>query len=324
MKRSLIFVILVIIIFKGKTNGYSLVSITLLFLDIQWENVDAFIIPHSHHSLSFSKRISSLNPSKTASFLQKDSFSIIPSFRQPLSHFKSRGIQPLYMARENAHDKEPHVDVSNPFYPEQTPYQILGCSPSDKLENMKKKYKQLYFQYHPDRAVGLSDEMKEEYAQRFQKISWAYWAVKDPSRRKTYDRYGENAIKTKKSSKGISSSSSSSAGGTQGDETSGEEEGEEGGMSSLFSPFFGGGASDSGGGTADYDSFNSLFGGLFGDPRSNRNGLNQQPNEQMEENEEATSDSNDGPVDLLDLLTGRRRNRVRDIPITHKGMFSAV
>ncbi len=65
-------------------------------------------------------------------------------------------------------------------------YNILGV-PSDASDaEIKKAYRKLAMQYHPDRNPG-----KEEWAnQKFKEINEAYGALGDPQKRKQFDRFG--------------------------------------------------------------------------------------------------------------------------------------
>jgi curved DNA-binding protein len=61
-------------------------------------------------------------------------------------------------------------------------YQILGVSPEAKAEEIKKAFRQLALQCHPDRNPG--DKEAEE---RFKEISEAYGVLIDPEKRQRYD-----------------------------------------------------------------------------------------------------------------------------------------
>jgi molecular chaperone DnaJ len=63
------------------------------------------------------------------------------------------------------------------------PYQVLGVDKKASPEEIKKAYRKLARQYHPDRNPG--DEKAEE---RFKEIQAAYDIVGDPDKRKQYDR----------------------------------------------------------------------------------------------------------------------------------------
>jgi curved DNA-binding protein len=65
-------------------------------------------------------------------------------------------------------------------------YQILGVSKTAKGDDIKKAYRKLAMQYHPDRNPG-----KEKWANdKFKEINEAYAVLGDPQKRKQYDQFG--------------------------------------------------------------------------------------------------------------------------------------
>lgn len=64
-------------------------------------------------------------------------------------------------------------------------YQILGVSKNADENDIKKAYRKLARQYHPD--VNPGDKQAE---QRFKEISEAYAVLSDADKRKKYDRFG--------------------------------------------------------------------------------------------------------------------------------------
>jgi len=64
-------------------------------------------------------------------------------------------------------------------------YQILGVSRSASTEEIRKAYRKLAMQYHPDRNPG--DKQSEE---RFKEINEAYQVLNDSQKRAHYDRVG--------------------------------------------------------------------------------------------------------------------------------------
>ena len=65
-------------------------------------------------------------------------------------------------------------------------YQILGIPRIATDEQIKKVYRKLAMQYHPDRNPG-----KEKWAnEKFKEINEAYAVLGDPKKRKQYDEFG--------------------------------------------------------------------------------------------------------------------------------------
>ncbi len=65
-------------------------------------------------------------------------------------------------------------------------YQVLGVPKNATEEQIKKAYRKLAMQYHPDRNPG-----KEQWAnERFKEINEAFGVLGDPEKRKQYDQFG--------------------------------------------------------------------------------------------------------------------------------------
>jgi molecular chaperone DnaJ len=68
-------------------------------------------------------------------------------------------------------------------------YRILGVARDATPEEIKKSYRQVAMQYHPDRNPG--DKEAEE---RFKEAAEAYEVLRDPKKRQLYDRYGHEGV----------------------------------------------------------------------------------------------------------------------------------
>ena len=68
-------------------------------------------------------------------------------------------------------------------------YEILGVARDADAETIKKAFRKLALQFHPDRNQG--DKESEE---KFKKINEAYQILSDDQKRRMYDRYGKEGI----------------------------------------------------------------------------------------------------------------------------------
>ena len=66
-------------------------------------------------------------------------------------------------------------------------YQILGLSRGASNDEIKKAYRRLARQYHPDLHSGAK---KSEMEKKFKEVNEAHEVLSDPDKRKKYDQYG--------------------------------------------------------------------------------------------------------------------------------------
>jgi molecular chaperone DnaJ len=68
-------------------------------------------------------------------------------------------------------------------------YEVLGVERDATPEQMKKAYRKLAVQYHPDKNPG-----NKEAEEKFKELGEAYEALNDPQKRAAYDQYGHAAF----------------------------------------------------------------------------------------------------------------------------------
>jgi molecular chaperone DnaJ len=69
-------------------------------------------------------------------------------------------------------------------------YEILGIERSADAEVIKKAYRKLALQFHPDRNAGSKDS-----EDKFKECTEAYEVLRDPEKRASYDRYGHAGLR---------------------------------------------------------------------------------------------------------------------------------
>jgi len=69
-------------------------------------------------------------------------------------------------------------------------YKILAISRDASAEEIKKNYRKIAMQFHPDRNPG-----NKEAEEKFKIASEAYEALRDPEKRQIYDQYGVEGLK---------------------------------------------------------------------------------------------------------------------------------
>ncbi len=68
-------------------------------------------------------------------------------------------------------------------------YSVLGVSRTASQDDIKKAYRRLARQYHPDLHTGPRKAQMED---KFKELNSAYEVLSEPETRKKYDRYGPN------------------------------------------------------------------------------------------------------------------------------------
>ena len=68
-------------------------------------------------------------------------------------------------------------------------YETLGASRDASPDDLKKAFRKLAMQYHPDKNPG-----DDEAEQKFKEINQAYEVLRDDQKRAAYDRYGHDAF----------------------------------------------------------------------------------------------------------------------------------
>src|SRR5438128_2122510 len=96
-------------------------------------------------------------------------------------------------------------------------YEVLGVTSNASAEDVKKAFRRLAMQYHPDRNQEDGAEA------RFKEIGEAYEVLSDREKRSAYDRYGHAGLQAFDSGRGFDGA-------------------DFGGFGDIFEAFFGGSA----------------------------------------------------------------------------------
>ena len=133
-------------------------------------------------------------------------------------------------------------------------YQALGVGKSATPEEIKKAYRKLALQYHPDRNKG------KEAEEKFKEVTKAYEVLSDPQKKQTYDQLGHAAFEQ--------GAGQGPFGGAQGGPFGGfgQQGGRQGPFSYTYTTGGDGGAGfggDFGGFSDPFEIFEQFFGGGF-------------------------------------------------------------
>lgn len=79
-------------------------------------------------------------------------------------------------------------------------YEILGVKKSASFDDIKKAYRSLALQYHPDR---VPEDKKKDAEEKFKEISEAYAVLSDSQKRALYDQYGHAGVDQRYSTEDI-------------------------------------------------------------------------------------------------------------------------
>ena len=71
-------------------------------------------------------------------------------------------------------------------------YEILGASRSDDIKTIKKKYRKLAMEYHPDANPDATIEQKQLLEEKMKLINLAQSVLTDEKRKEEYDKVYDN------------------------------------------------------------------------------------------------------------------------------------
>ncbi|MFN2352662.1 MAG: molecular chaperone DnaJ [Kiritimatiellia bacterium] len=70
-------------------------------------------------------------------------------------------------------------------------YEVLGVARGASLDDIKKAYRRLAMKYHPDKNAG-----NKEAEEKFKEVSEAYEVLSDDKKRRQYDQFGHDGMKS--------------------------------------------------------------------------------------------------------------------------------
>jgi DnaJ-class molecular chaperone len=135
-------------------------------------------------------------------------------------------------------------------------YKVLGVTKSSSADEIKRAYRKLALQYHPDRNKSKEGEKK------FKEVTQAYEILSDPQKRQAYDQFGHQAFNQG------AGQGPFGAGGPFGGFEGQSRQGQYGPFTYTYSSSGGGADFDFGGFSDPFEIFEQFFGG--GSPFSGR------------------------------------------------------
>src|SRR6478609_8719120 len=122
--------------------------------------------------------------------------------------------------------------TSGKFMPKRDYYEVLGVSKNASDDEIKKSFRRLAIQYHPDKEGGNEEKFKE--------VNEAYEVLKDDKKRQRYDQFGHAGVGSSAASDGGNPFGGGFGGfGGQGQEV--HFDFGDLGLGDIFGSFFGGG-----------------------------------------------------------------------------------
>ncbi|MGL5577845.1 MAG: DnaJ domain-containing protein, partial [Fusobacteriaceae bacterium] len=73
-------------------------------------------------------------------------------------------------------------------------YEVLGISKTASETEIKKAYRKMAMQYHPDKFSQASDAEKKTAEEKFKEINEAYQVLSDAGKKEQSDRFGHAAF----------------------------------------------------------------------------------------------------------------------------------
>ncbi|AUZ76747.1 molecular chaperone DnaJ [Aeromonas hydrophila] len=93
-------------------------------------------------------------------------------------------------AQGQFHDASEAGSVMNNYF------RVLGVKSNASENDIKKAYRRLSNQYHPDKLHGASEEEKEQAALKLHQVKQAYEVLSDPKQRAAFIKDFNNVIVT--------------------------------------------------------------------------------------------------------------------------------